>query len=48
MKAGATLNLLWDGEPMPRVRRDYAEKLANRRLAMRVMVQPTIAGSAAI
>jgi hypothetical protein len=43
MKAGATLNLLWDGKPMPRFRRDYGDKLPGRRFAMHVMVQPEIA-----
>jgi hypothetical protein len=43
MKAGATLNLLWDGKPMPRFRRDYGDKLPGRRFAMHVMVQPGIA-----
>ncbi|MCL2430562.1 MAG: YfjI family protein, partial [Alphaproteobacteria bacterium] len=43
MKAGATLNLLWDGKPMPRFRRDYGEKLPGRRFSMHVMVQPVIA-----
>ena len=43
MKAGATLNLLWDGEPMPRLRRNSADKWPGRRLAMHIMVQPEIA-----
>jgi hypothetical protein len=43
MKAGATLNLLWDGKPMPRYRIDYGDKLPGRRFAMHVMVQPGIA-----
>lgn len=43
MKAGATLNLLWDGKPMPRFRRDYGDKLPGRRFSMHVMVQPKIA-----
>jgi hypothetical protein len=43
MKAGATLNLFWDGEPVPRIRAQIATKLPGRRLAMHIMVQPEIA-----
>jgi hypothetical protein len=43
MKAGATLNLFWDGLPVPRIRADKASKLPGRRLALHIMVQPDIA-----
>lgn len=43
MKAGATLNLFWDGGPMPCIRSNHATKLPGRRLLMHVMVQPEIA-----
>lgn len=43
MKAGATLNLLWDGAPVPRLRKDRATKLPGRRLALHIMLQPEIA-----
>jgi len=41
MKAGATLNLLWDGAPVPRIRAgEGATKLPGRRMALHAMVQP--------
>ena len=44
MKAGATLNLFWDGAPIPRIRAgDGATKMPGRRLAVHLMVQPEIA-----
>jgi hypothetical protein len=43
MKAGATLNLFWDGAPVPRIRADGATKLPGRRLALHVMVQQNAA-----
>jgi hypothetical protein len=44
MKAGATLNLFWDGAPIPRIRAgDGATKMPGRRLAVHLMAQPEIA-----
>ena len=43
MKAGATLNLFWDGAPVPRLRKDHATKLPGRRLSLHIMVQPEVA-----
>jgi hypothetical protein len=43
LKAASTLNVFWDGVPLPRVRVDAATKLPGKRLAVHVMVQPTVA-----
>lgn len=43
LKAGSSLNLMWDGKPMPRFRRDYGDKLPGKRFSVHVMVQSGIA-----